>query len=201
VTKIVYDTEFIDNGTTIEPLSIGMLDETGHEYYAVFDSLPTIARAVESDWLRSNVLPWLPITIDDPELVSEGLAYHVHWDAQHPEYPAVKPLDAIAEEVEDFVLAHPRPSLWAYYASYDHVLYAQLYGPMSELPDGMPQHTNDIKQEADRIGNPHLPKLSSSTVDKRFNGVRKVHHALYDAYEEYEQLVWLAAYERKPSAV
>jgi hypothetical protein len=55
--KYFYDTEFIDNGRTIELISIGVAAEDGREYYAVsteFD--PDRAGA----WVRKHVLPKLP---------------------------------------------------------------------------------------------------------------------------------------------
>jgi hypothetical protein len=196
VTQIVYDTEFIDDGSTIAPISIAMRRvHDGAELYAINDDLVTIARAAEHHWLRDNVLRWLPLDIEI-SMKYEHLDAHVSWNIDHPEYGCVKPLDEIREMVEDFVLAKADPQLWAYYASYDHVLYAQLYGPMSELPDGMPMYTMDIKQEAVMRGNPRLPSLDIEVVNKRFDGVRKEHHALYDVLEETQRLEWLLRRER-----
>ena len=55
--RYFYDTEFIDNGRTIELISIGVAAEDGREYYAIsteFD--PDRAGA----WVRKHVLPKLP---------------------------------------------------------------------------------------------------------------------------------------------
>ena len=35
VRRYFYDTEFIEDGTTIDLVSIGVVDETGREFYAV----------------------------------------------------------------------------------------------------------------------------------------------------------------------
>jgi hypothetical protein len=190
-TEVVYDTEFIDNGVTIEPISIAMV-EGDRELYAISDSLATMSRAAENHWLRENVLPWLPLAV---EWLSDS-KIHVRWDTQHPDYDKVKPLNEIAEMVEDFITFRSDTQLWAYYGAYDHVLLAQLYGPMVELPTGVPMLTNDIKQEAIRLGNPKLPKLRESLVKKRFGGTRMEHNALYDTYEERYRLHWLRNYER-----
>ena len=51
--KYFYDTEFIEDGSTIELVSIGIVAEDGREYYAVsrdFDA----TRA--SDWVVRNCL-------------------------------------------------------------------------------------------------------------------------------------------------
>lgn len=197
VTRIIYDTEFIDDGTSITPLSIGMRRPVdGASLYAVTDDLASMARAADSAWMRDNVLRWLPVTTE-LRMDYDHLNAHVSWNTDHPDYAAVKPLDEIREMVEDFILTQRDPELWAYYASYDHVLYAQLFGPMAELPDGMPMYTMDLKHECVMRGDPRLPLLPSETVDKVFGGERREHHALYDAYEEEFRLAWLLKQPRR----
>ena len=55
--RYFYDTEFIEDGRTIELVSIGIVAEDGREYYAVStDFDPSKANA----WVRENVLDKLP---------------------------------------------------------------------------------------------------------------------------------------------
>lgn len=68
------------------------------------------------------------------------------------------PLRMIRNQVREFIQATPDPELWAWYAAYDHVALAQLFGRMIDLPDGVPMWTNDLKQEAERLGNPQMPE-------------------------------------------
>lgn len=192
VMRITYDTEFIDDGVGITPLSIAMRRADGHEMYAVSDDLSAMARAAESTWLRENVLRWLPVHVEWQGLVPGGLGIRVGWDDAHPDYKYVRALDEIRDMVEDFVLDKPDPQLWAYYAAYDHVFLAQLFGPMVELPEGFPKYTLDIKQLAVSLGDPHLPHLDSEVVNERF-GERMEHHALFDVYEEQFRYDWLIA--------
>ena len=50
--RYFYDTEFIENGKTIELVSIGIVGEDGSEFYAVStDFNPAHANA----WVRENV--------------------------------------------------------------------------------------------------------------------------------------------------
>ena len=59
--RFFYDCEFIEDGTTIDLVSIGVVGEDGREFYAVsteFD--PSRAGA----WVRANVLPKLPSPAD-----------------------------------------------------------------------------------------------------------------------------------------
>lgn len=55
--RFFYDCEFIEDGHTIELVSIGMVDESGREFYAVSTEFDA-SRA--GQWVRQNVLPQLP---------------------------------------------------------------------------------------------------------------------------------------------
>lgn len=56
MTRIWFDTEFIEDGKTIDLLSIGMIREDGATYYAE----PAEAdHSRASDWVKANVLPHL----------------------------------------------------------------------------------------------------------------------------------------------
>jgi len=52
VHRYFYDTEFIEDGTTIELVSIGVVDEAGREFYAVSTQFDP-SRAIP--WVRDNV--------------------------------------------------------------------------------------------------------------------------------------------------
>jgi hypothetical protein len=162
--KIYMDWEFIEDGKTIEPISVGLVHEEGPEYYAIFDEPNTLRRAAQHPWIRDNVLPSLPLRLNAPN------PWWGWWDTFHPDYEHVKPRDQIVAEVRDLIQATPGPELWGWYSAYDHVCLAQLFGPMIDLPDGIPMWTNDLKQEAVRLGNPRLPEQESGE-----------HNALADA--------------------
>ncbi len=114
------DTEFNDNGLTIDMISIALVSEDGREYYAVSNEFDE-SRCGE--WLQKNVLAHLP-----PKET---------W----------KTRDRIAAEIYKFT--NPRfnpPEFWAYFAAYDWVVFCQLYGRMLELPPGFPHGIMDIRQ-------------------------------------------------------
>lgn len=54
--RIWFDTEFVDDGRSIELLSIGLVREDGAEFYA---EPIGAARECRTKWLRENVLPHL----------------------------------------------------------------------------------------------------------------------------------------------
>lgn len=83
-----YDTEFLEDGRTIELISIGIVCEDGREYYAVNADMP-LERIRDHRWLMDNVLPSLPLR--EPGVLDKQ-------DAR------VKPHWVIANEVRNFHL-------------------------------------------------------------------------------------------------
>ncbi|MFL1441810.1 3'-5' exoribonuclease domain-containing protein [Nocardiopsis protaetiae] len=139
-----YDLEFLEDGRTIELISIGIVAEDGREYYAVAEDAPW--RRIKKDpWLMENVVRSLPHGAGDWK-------NHMprSWVIDFADH-RVKPKKAIATEVREFLLAGDTPpELWADYGAYDHVALCQLWGRMVDLPPGLPMFTRDLQQEADR---------------------------------------------------
>ena len=50
-----FDTEFMEDGRIVAPLSIGIVSEDGREYYCEFDT----NRGMANEWVRKNVFPFL----------------------------------------------------------------------------------------------------------------------------------------------
>jgi hypothetical protein len=133
VVRFFYDCEFIEDGTTIELVSIGVVDENGREFYAVsteFDG----SRAI--DWVRRNVLAKLP----------------------GPGDPAWRPLHRIRADLLEYLMEPGEPiELWAWMAAYDHVALCQLWGDMRALPRPIPRFTHELRQRWEDAGSPGLP--------------------------------------------
>jgi hypothetical protein len=155
--RYFYDCEFIEDGRVVDLVSIGVVDEHGREFYAVsteFDG----ARAVP--WVRRNVLDKLP----------------------SPSDPAWRSRERIRDELYEFLVEPVRAQpaehmeLWAWYAAYDHVALAQLWGPMPALPKEIPRFTKDLRQLWDDRGRPPLPDAvggrHDALVDARHNLAR-----------------------------
>ena len=53
--RIFYDTEFLEDGKTIELISIGLIREDGKELYLINKEME-IDRIFRDDWVRENVL-------------------------------------------------------------------------------------------------------------------------------------------------
>ena len=130
-----FDTEFYEDGVTIQLISIGVIAENGRTYYAEPWDASRFARS--SAWLIANVAP------------------HLKGDE--------KPRRFIADDLVAFM--GEKPEIWAYYADYDWVALCQLFGTMMDLPKGWPKYCRDVKQLCDDLGNPELPKQTSAEHD------------------------------------
>jgi hypothetical protein len=165
--RIFYDTEFLEDGKTIELISIGMVAEDGRELYLVNDEInddPLKERIRGHNWLMENVIPHLPLktrydgkpNIDMPGSPNVYPRKLGHFGLDLSDNRIV-PRRFIRNSVRNFILGTPDPELWAWYGAYDHVALAQLFGQMIDLPQGVPMWTNDLQQEIVRAGNPPLP--------------------------------------------
>jgi hypothetical protein len=155
--RFFYDCEFIEDGRTIDLISIGIVSEDGREYYAVNSKAgrgKLRDRILGREWLMANVVPHLPLA-RKPTTPAEVLATVVaglnprvfHLDETDP---VVKPRWIIRNEV--LALLGDEPELWAWYGAYDHITLMQLFGAMADKPAGLPMWTNDLKQECHRLG-------------------------------------------------
>lgn len=138
--RIFFDTEFFEDGRTIDLISIGMVREDGAEYYAVNAALSDL-RLVSDSWLVENVFPSLPYRLVDPNKP-------VSWpNVTRVPSSEWKLPETIAKEIKEF--AGDSPEFWAYFADYDWVVLCQLYGRMIDLPRGWPMYCRDLRQLAD----------------------------------------------------
>jgi hypothetical protein len=157
-TRYALDTEFLEDGRTIELISIALVCEDGREYYAVNWDAPW-DEIHENTWLCKNVVPSLPLRGGIARSAFNMGRYSFTVDRSSV---LVKPKWVIANEVREFLVGDLKPAgendgrpfyfdtdlpeLWADYAAYDHVAMAQLWGRMIDLPTGIPMFTHDLQQ-------------------------------------------------------
>lgn len=138
--KYFYDTEFHENGSTIDFISIGIVAENGDEYYGVSNEFDTRAVA-KHNWLMDNVMSSIP---HEQFVVQDFRGARVVRDLYITD-PAAKSRKQIAQDIACFVGGDREAEFWAWYGAYDHVCLAQLWGKMIDLPNMMPMHTDDLK--------------------------------------------------------
>jgi len=156
-TRYFLDTEFIEDGKTIDLISIGIVAEDGREFYALNADCDWTKA---SDWVKENVLAGLPPKPEDKpkaEYLLQGWRHHKH----------------IGGDIIKFIGGGSKPEFWGYYADYDWVVFCQLWGTMMDLPKGVPMYCRDIKQLCDSLGNPKLPEQGkgehNALADARWN--------------------------------
>lgn len=172
--RYFYDTEFLEDGKTIDLISIGIVAEDGREYYAVNDDMD-LDRITQHEWLMKNVMPQLPpadLWRPKAQIRDEVSAFLLPYGTEH----------------NGLTGQHWRglPELWAWFGAYDHVVLAQLFGTMMDFPRHIPMWTNDLRQEQHRLGDPGLPHQAAG-----------LHNALEDARHLKVQAAALADYAAK----
>lgn len=137
------DTEFDEDGKTIELISIGIVAEDGRELYLTSSDFDPNRC---NDWVKQHVLPHLPSPFDTDKIATRA---------------------QIRDRVVEFIGEDPQPQLWAYFADYDWVVFCQLFGKMVDLPPKIPRFCLDLKQLCYHYGvsSRDLPEQSGKVHD------------------------------------
>lgn len=156
---------------TIELISIGIVNEHGHTYYAVSKEFDVQA-AWDNKWLRENVLK--PIHADLARRMSNyAKIYHFKLFEDFSVKTLKRLIDWFGntnEEIKNgivyFTLMAPKmvhdsgilkdpssfnylPEFYGYYCDYDWVVFCWIWGRMINLPPGFPMYCKDLKQMLD----------------------------------------------------
>ena len=143
--RYFYDTEFIEDGRTIELISIGLVAEDGREYYAVSTEFDP-ERA--GSWVRANVLPKLPPPASPLWRSRKQIRLDLEVFLRVSDVGATEPIE-----------------LWAWVGAYDHVALCQLWGTMPALPPAIPRFTRELRQLWEDRGSPRLPPRARDAHD------------------------------------
>jgi len=100
--RIWFDCEFVDTGSRIILISIGLVREDDKTFYAELETPETLRHESVSQWVIDNVYPQL---VGTPEVWRSGVV--------------------VAEAIKQ--LAGPEPEFWGYRAAYPWVGLSQLY--------------------------------------------------------------------------
>jgi 3'-5' exoribonuclease-like protein len=155
--RIYVDCEFMDDGTTLELLSLAAVKDDGREFYGVNMSAD---RSRANPWVMEHVLPHL-----DQFMVPPGDGLLTPVSAGHGRLGSEFYRWAIPDPD-----ARPKAEFWGYYADYDWVAICQLYGKMVDLPPGFPHFAYDLRQWLNEHGYADVRQPEDD-----------VHHALLDA--------------------
>lgn len=156
--RYFFDTEFIEDGKTIDLVSIGIVCDDGLTFYGQSSHFNANKA---SPWVQENVLAHL-------EECPNGTKFsHTHGLCKRNCVWFNR--EQLKNSILDFI-GEDKPEFWGYYADYDWVVLCQLFGTMMDLPKGWTMYCRDLKQLCDDLGNPKLPEQGKNE-----------HHALADA--------------------
>jgi len=156
--KIFFDTEFtgLHKNTTL--ISIGLVTETGREFYAEFEDYD---KSQVNDWLKENVISNLTMPDDD----NFEVLHHYKGDKKY-----------IAEHLKEWLWNFRDVEMWSDCLAYDWVLLCDLFGTAFDIPRNVYYIPFDICT---------LFKLQGIDPDinrELFSGIKgKKHNSLNDA--------------------
>jgi hypothetical protein len=162
------DTEFLEDGKTIDLISLGVVAEDGRTFYAVSSEFNK-DRIKADPWMMANVWPSIEKDVNEGNTlprsqIASGLLEFS--DIKHHSaalYASVGiPSDSPVET-----------EFWGFCCAYDWVAVRQLFGRMVDGPRSLPTHCNDIKQYRKFVGARELPRIAAA----------EKHNALSDAHE------------------
>lgn len=156
--KYFLDCEFIEDGKTIDLISIGIVCEDGREFYVISTEFePRKA----SDWVVENVLRSLPPMWEGPNSRMMTFFCDERWepktvskedltltDNQLADLNRWMSRSQISKEIERFAAigSDSSPEFWGEWCSYDWVALCQLFGTMMDLLRGWPMRCRDVVQ-------------------------------------------------------
>jgi hypothetical protein len=127
------DTEFIEHATGIQLVSIGIVREDGKTLYA---ESSTFDARLADQWVKDNVLAKLRLK-----------TWGTYWDDQNKKITEfLGPEIYIKDVILEYIGEDKSPEFYAYYASYDWVVFARIFGRLIEKPEHFPMWVIDLKQ-------------------------------------------------------
>ena len=175
--KIYVDSEFIDDGKTVDLISLAMVAEDGRELYL---------QSVEFN--EQNASPWVQDNVIDHLVMCPCCGHQVNHEngkCRHKHCPWRTRIQ-IAHEVAMFCdpEKYGKPEFIGWCSGYDWVALCQLYGTMMDIPAGWPHYIKDLQFVLDVQG------ITDDMLPQQETGL---HNALADA--KHIQLLWNTYYK------
>lgn len=185
------DCEFIEDGRTIDLISIGIVAEDGREYYAISNEFN---ERKASEWVQKNVLTSLPprdFNFSDPSISPRLKEEAKAWRSRQMIkedlliFFAGGLPDSQVEQDLYWDEAVKGLELWGEWCSYDWVAFCQIFGTMMDLPKEFPMRCRDVIQYAeDHLG------ISSDRLPESLE-TEGNHNALLGAKSVMIRYLWL----------
>lgn len=121
--KIFLDTEFTGLHQTTTLISLGLVAENGHEFYAEFNDYDVVQL---NEWVNENVLPKLEF-----QSKSTGV-----WESQTT-FKIKNNKVVIATKLREWFMQFGTVEIWADVLAYDWILFCELFGGAMNIPDNI----------------------------------------------------------------
>lgn len=141
--KYFLDTEFIEWAGGIDLVSIGIVNEIGQSYYA--ESANFDERNADP-WVKDNVLSKLKFWGNESSNKGFCNASTVFAGSSSAITEVFGTNALIRDTILDFIGDDKEPVFYAYYASYDWIVFARLFGRLIDRPEHFPMWVVDLKQ-------------------------------------------------------
>lgn len=161
------NSQFIDTGKLVYPLSFAICAEDGRELYIIHDNAynPEIT-SLANTFVAENVLTNFLVNPNNLTRIA------LQENSQD-----------IAKLITDFCSADS-PKFISYYSAYHWLVLCQFYGRLIDLPRGFPHYCRDMKQWLDDIGNPLQQTESRQNALDIARWIRTTYKTLKQAYGE-----------------
>lgn len=141
--KYFIDSEFLEDGNTIMPISLAMVCETGEELEIEFQFDKHRVLNFPDPFVKDKVLPHLKQRPGDRLNIIQARE-EVELFLKRT---GCQPMAIMRKSAE-------RPEFWAHFADYDWVLFCRLWGRMIDLPNWFPKYCMDTQQWFKQLGEP-----------------------------------------------
>lgn len=129
MTKIFFDTEFtgLHQDTTL--VSIGMISEDGHEFYAEFTDYD---KSQVDQWIQDNVIDNLILSGSKPGKIDLDSSVIEGMESTTTYFKGSK--DAVKAALESWFAQFDQVEMWSDCLAYDWVLFCQIFGHAFNVP-------------------------------------------------------------------
>jgi len=142
------DTEFIEDGTILDLISLAIVSEDDRELY-VLNSGARLMRA--DNWVKQHVLQYLPgVSINENKDI---VCDNKYCNPLHNWMPMHKIMLAVIKFIGD----DQTPVFWVDYGAYDWVAFVRCFGRLIDLPKNFPMYFRDFQMLLDICGRPGIP--------------------------------------------
>lgn len=150
--KHFFDTEFIEHAGGIQIVSLGIYSPNFGEietHKSLYLESSSFDHRLADNWVKENVLKKLEWVNENgfyKDIGNPGGVCEFASLDDEEKYAGSIPENMFAQEILEYLKNDPSPEFYAYFASYDWVVFARLFGRLIDKPANFPMWVIDLKQ-------------------------------------------------------